>query len=222
MPRTAVHVTCTLLLPSRVIYDPLTGQPFAGNIIPLNRFSAVTRNILPLVPQPTNGNLQQNFIGARTVNSKTDSWSLKVNHNFSSRHLVNFYYTKQFIGSIIDQPLPSPLLGNGENQISANRPIFIRMGYDWIMTSSLNLHVSYGITKLRQYFDNQSVGKGWPERLGLKGVEIGEASAFPVVQFTDGRYRNLADTGGPKTKGTQFNLTDHVRADLNWVRGNCT
>lgn len=210
------------LLPSRVIYDPLTGQPFPGNIIPQNRFSAVSRNILPLLPQPTNGNLQQNFIGARTVNSKTDSWSLKVNHNFSSRHLVNFYYTKQFIGSIIDQPMPAPLLGANENQISANRPIFIRMGYDWIMTSNMNLHVSYGITKLRQYFDNQSVGQGWPERLGLKGVEIGEASAFPVVQFTDARYRNLADTNGPKTKGTQFNLTDHVRADLNWVKGNFT
>lgn len=210
------------LLPSRVIYDPLTGQPFLGNIIPQNRFSAVSKNILALLPQPTNGNLQQNFIGARTVNNKQDSWSLKVNHNFSSRHLVNFYYTKQFIGSIIDQPLPSPLLGANENQISANRPIFIRMGYDWIMTSNMNLHISYGITKLRQYFDNQSVGKGWPERLGLKGVEIGDASAFPVVQFTDGRYRNLADTNGPKTKGTQFNLTDHVRADLNWVRGNLT
>ncbi len=210
------------LLPSRVIYDPLTGQPFPGNIINPNRFSAVSRNILALLPQPTNGNLQQNYLGTRTVNSKQDSWSLKINQNFSSKHLFNFYYTRQFLGTLIGGVLPEPLFGNNENAVSANRPIFIRFGYDWIFTSSMNLHVSYGITKLRQYFDNQSVGKGWPERLGLRGVELGDAGAFPVVQFTDGRYKNFADTNGPKTKGTQFNLTDHARADLNWVKGNFT
>lgn len=207
------------LLPSRVIYDPLTNAPFPGNIIPQNRFSAVSRNILPLLPQPTNSNLQQNYLATTTVNTKQDSWSLKINQNFSSRHLLNFYYTRQFLGRLVDGPLPAPLLGNNDNAISANRPIFVRFGYDWLLTSTMNLHVSYGITKLRQYFDNQSVGQGWPQRLGLKGVSEGDTNAFPVVRFSDGRYRNLADTNGPKTKGTQFNLTDHVRADLNWTRG---
>ncbi len=210
------------LLPGRVIYDPLTGQPFPGNIIPQNRFSNVSRNILPLLPQPTNGNLQQNYLATRSSVTKQDSWSLKINQNFSTRHLFSFYYTRQDLGVIADGPLPAPLLGANNNAVSANRPIFIRFGYDWILTPSMNLHLSYGITKLRQFFDNQSVGQGWPERLGLKGVEVGEASAFPVVNFTDGRYQNLADTNGPKTKGTQFNLTDHIRADLNWVRGNFT
>jgi Carboxypeptidase regulatory-like domain len=207
---------------TRLIYDPLTGLPFPGNVIPQNRFSAVSRNILSLLPQPSNSNLQQNYLGQLNVANKQDSWSLKINQNFSTKHLFSFYYTRQFLGQIIDGPLPAPLLGANRNAVTANRPIFIRFGYDWILTPSMNLHVSYGITKLRQYFDNQSVGQGWPERLGLRGVEIGDASAFPVVNFTDGRYQNLADTNGPKTKGTQFNNTDHVRADLNWVRGNFT
>ena len=207
---------------TRLIYDPLTGLPFPGNVIPSNRFSNVSRNILALLPAPINSNLQQNYLGTLDVANKQDSWSLKLNHNFSTNHLLSFYFTRQFLGQIIDGPLPSPLLGANRNAISANRPIFIRMGYDWVLTPQMNLHLSYGITKLRQYFDNQSVGKGWPEKLGLKGVEIGEASAFPVVRFTDARYLNIADTNGPKTKGTQFNLTDHVRADLNWVRGNFT
>ncbi len=207
------------LLPSRVIYDPLTNLPFAGNIINPNRFSAVSRNILALLPQPTNGNLQQNYLATTSVNTKQDSWSLKINQNIASKHLVSFYYTRQFLGRLVDGPLPSPLLGNNDNAISANRPIFVRFGYDWLLTPTMNLHISYGITKLRQYFDNQSVGQGWPQRLGLKGVSEGDTNAFPVVRFSDGRYRNLADTNGPKTKGTQFNLTDHFRADLNWTRG---
>ena len=208
------------LLPGRVIYDPLTGQPFPGNIIPQSRFSSVSRNILAVVPQPTSAGLQQNYLATTASRNEQDSWSLKLNHSFSSKHLINGFYSRQELSSLVDGPLPDPLLGAGGNAISANRPIFARLNYDWIFTPTLNLHVTYGVTRLRQYFDNQSVGRGWPQRLGLKGVADGETSAFPVVQFTDGRYQNYADTNGTKTKGTQFNNTDHLRADLSWVRGN--
>ena len=38
---------------NRVIYDPLTGQPFPGNVIPSNRIDTVARNILTqLYPEP--------------------------------------------------------------------------------------------------------------------------------------------------------------------------
>ncbi|HEY2930713.1 MAG TPA: carboxypeptidase-like regulatory domain-containing protein, partial [Acidobacteriota bacterium] len=208
------------LLPGRVIYDPLTGQPFAGNIIPQNRLSSVSKNVVAVVPQPTNGSLQQNYLATTTSRNQSDSWSLKVSHNFTNKHLLNAYYSSQDLSSLVDGPLPSPLLGAGGGAVSANRPIFARFNYDWIFTPVLSLHMTYGATRLRQYFDNQSVGKGWPQKLGLKGVAEGETSAFPVVQFTDGRYANYADTNGTKTKGTQFNYTDHIRGDLSWVRGN--
>jgi hypothetical protein len=208
------------LLPGRLIYDPLTGQPFPGNSIPQNRFSNVSKNILALVPLPTNPGLQQNYLGVLTSANKQDSWSLKINHNFTDKHLFNAYFTKQFIGGLIDGPLPAPLLGANRNAVSANRPIFARFNYDWIFTPTLNLHVTYGTTRLRQYFDNQSVGQGWPQRLGLRGVAEGETSAFPVVSFLNGGYQAYADTNGPKTKGTQFNYTEHVRADVGWIKGN--
>jgi hypothetical protein len=204
----------------RLIYDPLTGRPFPGNVIPQDRFSKVSRNILALLPQPTGPGLQQNYLGVLTSTSKQDSWSLKINHNFSSKHLFNTFFTRQYIGSLFDGPLPAPLLGANRNAVNANRPIFARFNYDWIFTPTLNLHVTYGTTRLRQYFDNQSVGQGWPQRLGLTGVADGETSAFPVVQFLNGGYQAYADTNGPKTKGTQFNNTEHIRADVSWVRGN--
>ncbi len=34
------------------IYDPQTGQPFPGNIIPQSRFSALAVSVLPLIPNP--------------------------------------------------------------------------------------------------------------------------------------------------------------------------
>lgn len=141
------------LLP-RVINDPVTGQPFSGNIIPQTRFSSVSKNILAVVPQPASGSLQQNYLATTTSRNQQDSWSLKINHNFTKKHLFAGYVTKQDLSSLADGPLPSPLLGAGNNAISANRPIFARFNYDWLFTPTLGLHMTYGITKLRQYFDN--------------------------------------------------------------------
>lgn len=204
----------------RQIYDPVTGQPFAGNIIPQNRFSAVTRNILPLIPLPSASGLLNNYLATIQTQTRQNSWSLKINHNITDKHLVSFFYTPQDLGAIQTGPLPQPLQGGGTTSYSGNKPIFARLNYDYIITPTLNLHLTYGATRLRQIFDNDQVGQGWPQKLGLKGVSEGDTNSFPVVQFITDGYTNYADTNGNKTRGTQYNYTDHVRADVSWTRGN--
>jgi hypothetical protein len=45
---------------NRVIYDPTTGQPFAGNVIPSGRIDSVARNILTqLYPEPNTAGTRQ-------------------------------------------------------------------------------------------------------------------------------------------------------------------
>ncbi|MGH9937453.1 MAG: carboxypeptidase regulatory-like domain-containing protein [Blastocatellia bacterium] len=208
------------LLPGRLIYDPVTGQPFPGNIIPQNRFSAVSRNIMPLIPATTAPGLLNNYLATTTTSQKQDSWSVKINHNITDKHLLNFFYTKQDLGILQNGPLPQPLQGANTTSESSNRPIFARVNYDWIFTPTLNLHLTYGATRLRQYFDNDQVGQDWPQKLGLRGVSEGDTNSFPVVQFLTNGYTNYADTNGNKTKGAQFNFTDHIRGDVSWVKGN--
>jgi hypothetical protein len=203
----------------RTIFDRETEAQFPGNCIPQSRFSSVSRNILPLIPQPTNSGLQNNFLGVTTVRAKQDSWSIKIDQRINDRHMVNGWYSSQELSSLVNGPLPTPLFGGNSINDSANRPKFVRFNYNWIVNPTTNLQVTYGLTRLRQYFDNDSVGQGWPQKLGLRGVSEGDTNAFPVVRFTDGRYQNYADTNGPKTKGTQFNFTDHVSANLSMVRG---
>jgi hypothetical protein len=204
----------------RQIFDPLNGQPFLNNIIPLNRFSNVSKNVLAVLPPPTTSGIINNYLATTSSSRKQDSWSLKVSQNITSKHLISAYFTKQKLLTLADGPLPAPLLGANNNWKSTDRPIFARFNYDYIITPTLNLHVTYGITKLRAYFDNQSVGQGWPQRLGLTGVTTVGSDAFPVVNFITNGYSNLADTNGTKTRGTQFNFTDHVHGDVSWVKGN--
>ena len=70
------------LLPTRVIRDPLTGQPFPGNIIPLDRISPQGRALVNAMPLPTPGFQQgaNNWIGNPAVfnNQRKDSVKIDV------------------------------------------------------------------------------------------------------------------------------------------------
>ena len=53
---------------NRVIYDPTTGQPFPGNVIPADRIDTVARNILDqLYPEPNTAGTRQRRTGRRST-----------------------------------------------------------------------------------------------------------------------------------------------------------
>ncbi len=71
------------------IYDPRTGQPFPGNVIPLERLDPVARKALDFLPPPNRapdipitpaGNSQQNSVNAE----RHDFNVIRLDHNFTS------------------------------------------------------------------------------------------------------------------------------------------
>lgn len=66
------------------IYDPTTGQPFPGNIIPVSRFSPAALQLLNLnlIPTSTLPSSQNNYDFAAAVPADTDNVSLRLNQNF--------------------------------------------------------------------------------------------------------------------------------------------
>jgi trimeric autotransporter adhesin len=66
------------------IYDPTTGQPFPGNIIPSTRLNPVAEMLLfqlKLIPTTTLSSSQNNYSFAAAVPSDTDNVSLRLNQN---------------------------------------------------------------------------------------------------------------------------------------------
>lgn len=77
------------------IYDPLTGQPFPGNIIPQSRFSPLAKSILPFIPNPNRAGavfgLQSNELpGVPSVAINQHIWSYTLDHNLSSSQSIHF------------------------------------------------------------------------------------------------------------------------------------
>ena len=92
------------LLPNRVIYDPTTGQPFPGNVIPQSRQDPASRNILSqLYPEPNTGGStaasgQQinNYLINPTLERQDNQFDVKVDHRMTTnnRFFVRYSYQK--------------------------------------------------------------------------------------------------------------------------------
>jgi hypothetical protein len=66
------------------VKDPQTGIPYPGNIIPASSFSALTKRILPLLPQPNVGGAN-NFVSAPATTLNWDQATVRVDHVFSAK-----------------------------------------------------------------------------------------------------------------------------------------
>jgi hypothetical protein len=180
---------------SRIIFDPLTGQPFPGNRIPQERFSEVARAILPLIPSPTFTSLTNNFrtTGRQVVDR--DQFNVKIDHNFSDRsRLSGYVYVNTFQDTGAER-LPLPL-ATGLDQGYRSR--WARLNHDFVISPTTLNHFTVGFTRENQFFQRLSVNQDWPSQIGLEGVLTGPGNAFPVMTFTD----SLAPWGDAPT-GTQ-------------------
>jgi hypothetical protein len=83
------------LLPGRVIRNPQTGLPFAGNIIPSSFFSSQGRALLNAFPLPTPGFAQgaNNWIGNPPTFNNQRKDSIKIDYVASSKHRLALRHT---------------------------------------------------------------------------------------------------------------------------------
>ncbi len=208
------------------IYDPATTtivngvatrQAFPGNQIPMSRFSAVSQKILPLIPDPTNSKLLNNYLAIGSNQVTRDQVDVKIDHNFSDRNRINgFFYEGRYPTTAADQ-LPQPLSYSWVNQYNS---YWLRIGDDFILSPNMVNHIGLGFTREGQYWSNQQTQQDWATMLGLTGVSTGAGRSFPQVTFSDG-YSTWANTGGAgKSVGEQVNETYQLTDSFSWLRAN--
>lgn len=212
-------------LGSQLIYDPATTRtengvpvrtPFAGNLIPLSRFSQVARNLVPLIPDPNADRLAQNynFVNETTVDRYI--WSLKFDHALTANNRFNFWMSneEQLVGNTTNFPGP---IGNGLGE-NTQRPFNYRVNHDWTLKPTFLMHTTVGISSTRQGWNNPEQ-QGWASRLGIQGVPA-EADAMPRILFRG--PAGLSPYGvldGKVANGGQNNDTLMITQGFTWIRG---
>ncbi len=210
-------------LGSRLIYDPATtrtvnGQlvrdPFPNNIIPKNRWSSVSSNMLSLIPDPTAPGISGNYAGTTLSTVDRNIYSIKGDHSFSDRHRISGLYSWQRLNQLATANLPGPL---ASGSVTHDVPDITRLNHDFIFTPTLFNHVTFGLSRYQSIFSQLPAQlQDWANKLGLKGVATNGSQSFPIVTFTD----SLTPFGtNPKNRGAQQNWTYDAMDGLTWVRG---
>lgn len=152
------------------IRDPLTGQPFAGNIIPAERFSTFARILTPTIPAPNTPGAN-NYTIIRDFIDDADTATFRADQTLNNNHSLfqRFMYAK---GSQLQ-----PGTFNATNFPQRGRNLAV--GHTWVISSSWVNELRFGYNYA--YHLNAPIspeGRNWTQDLGLRNLA---AATFPLA-----------------------------------------
>jgi hypothetical protein len=194
-----------------VIYDPLTRQPFPGNVIPQNRLNPVALNMLKYLPaadtQVANGSA--NYNRTSKIKSRwTQEYTGKVEHKFNDKvSLTGFYlYNRSdepcanYFGTA-DQTEPNRF-ADPLDYLLKRRPQILAINNTWVVSDSSVMTLRFGWT---DFPDNNTLTAEFdPATLGFSPTFTGQTTVdkFPQVRIRG--YDNEGRTLGA-IEPTQIN-----------------
>jgi trimeric autotransporter adhesin len=169
------------------IIDPLTGQPFPGNIIPANRINFTGAKILSYFPQAQTqvDNGTQNYSYTDVLPSHAYQWTLKVNQNFSNAVSVSGFYLRQKTGENSYNLNPQNKFAGTQYYLARGDNTLVLNG-TWVMNSSTVLTLRGGYNRfpddyqLPDAFDATTL---WPNNPAFTGA-FTDANRFPSTSLT--------------------------------------
>jgi hypothetical protein len=232
------------------IYDPLTTKqlpdgtwirdPFPGNIIPLSRFSAVSKKILNpayALPDPTFPRI--NDFGGETLRNNTvriggccpelliKNFSVKIDHSLSTKHKLTgswlendrYRYRYGYGGTGYQLPGHIPNTPATGDKKQSTPGYMIRLAEDWTISPTMLNHFGFGYNRFRNQNVSNSIfaGKDWAAELGLQNVG---GATFPQMSFggtnfwQSGSYKIWGHQG----TGNEPNGSGIVQNDFTWIR----
>jgi len=213
---------------NRVIYDPLTGQPFPGNIVPQDRWDPAARNILEqLYPASntagrigTTGQPIDNYLITPDLEREDDQFDVKVDHNVSSSNRFFARYswaqTHRFLPPNLPHGDAGATFGAGDGNIDAQ-------GFAFNDTHTFNdrwlNEFRFGWTSIKFNMTSIDYGENLADRVGIPGINLNEVTSA-MSQITFQNIRNLGANGNQPliTNQNDFQIFDNVT----WLKGRHT
>src|SRR5712691_9796631 len=201
---------------SNVIYDPLSGQPFPGNVIPSNRINPISRVIANEVyPLPNQPGLANNYIENNVVKQTLNAGDAKVDYRINDRASIfaRFSMAKRHY----DEPAPGNIFMGANNADNTNHNAVL--GYTQTLGSNKYVEFRAGYNRYwtHQYAEDFGILKN--NELGIPNGNI--ASHPETSGIASFRPAGFSSTGSSGTTnairvGSTYNLT----GNLSWIHGN--
>ena len=214
---------------TRVIYDPTTGQPFQGNVIPDQRIDLVARNILTqLYPEPntpgtrqsSNGQTINNYLLNPIKHRQDNQFDVKVDHNLTSTNRFFTRYSYEKTHRIQPASLPhgdaGATFGAGEGNIKAQSLAF---NDTHTLRPNLLNEFRFGWSSIKFFQVPIDFGTNPANAVGLPGVNLNQVTSG-MSQMTFQNIRNLGANGNNPliTNQNDFQFFDNAT----WIKGKHT
>jgi hypothetical protein len=183
-----INPCTTLPIIEGQIFDPETTNttlgcrsPFAGNIIPTDRFSTVAKNLLAILPPPTFDTPTQNFVFRTSNPILTTTMTFRIDHSISDASKVFFSYSSRDNVNRNGSPeLPDPLATGAQFQDFFTH--YARVGWDYAFSPRMLNHLNIGLNRVNS--DDKSgaaeMGVDWDQQLGIPNAS---GETFPQFFF---------------------------------------
>ncbi len=206
----------------RAIYDPLTGQPFPGNIIPPSRFDPASQKIFEqLYPAPntsgtrnaTSGQIINNYLINPSLERQDNQFDGKLDHSLSpnNRFFVRYSFQKthRFLPTTLPHGDAGATFGAGDGNIKAQGMAF--NDTHSFSPSWLN-EFRFGWTSIKFFMTSIDYGTNPAKAVGIPGINLGDLSTSAMTQLNFQNIRNLgANSNQPLiTNQNDFQIFDNV------------
>jgi hypothetical protein len=159
---------------SRQLVDPLTRQPFPGNILPANRINTISRNIATFYPEP-------NRVESGGSNYETNAKAItdfdlitgRVDYNISDRQTVFVRFTWQDTYEV-----QTNLLGGSASLPRQGNTFFQPIGRNvavsdtYVVGPRVVNEFRVGFNRLIGGIYDETYGRDWAKELGVTGVHL--------------------------------------------------
>jgi hypothetical protein len=216
-----------LSIPNNTLINPVTGQAFPNNTIPVGQINQTASTLLnKYYPLPNASGNGYNYQNLQPIPSHTNGVDVRIDHILSpTQQIYARYNWKDVVANVVNPLLPNDL--NDEH----NRSFL--MSHNYIITPNLLNEFRFGFTNTLLSPSFPLVGAQAIAQLGLQGVDVSHHptdGGFPSINFSDGT--GFAPIGrdhvGPTFSGTK-QITDNITfskhkhtiragVDLRWVR----
>jgi hypothetical protein len=213
---------------NRVIYDPLTNQPFAGNIVPRERWDPVAAEILAqLYPEPNTtgrtsaiGQTIENYLINPVKEREDDQFDVKIDHNLATNNRFFTRYSRQKTHRLQPATLPhgdaGATFGAGDGNITAQ-------GVAFNDTHTFNdrwlNEFRFGWSQVEFLMTSIDYGQNPAAAVGLPGINLNQVTSA-MAQITFQNIRNLGANGNQPliTNQNDFQIFNNVT----WLKGRHT
>ncbi|MCP5118681.1 MAG: TonB-dependent receptor, partial [bacterium] len=210
---------------NKAIIDPLTGDPFPGNIIPGGRIDPVANTMINLYPNPQNADVGTNFVNLSPRNEDVRKWDSRADVNVSDADNVFFRVSWHGFTRPAALTLPSPAFSGGNDQAVDGNNFAAGWNHIWSPNLIMSIRGTYNYALFIR--DNVADAKALAEELGV--FNLNDAYGIPGGQAaTLGSMSIMSVSGYANVGQGNFNPVDRnsqnrqLVGDMTWIKGKHT